>query len=208
MPASGQTPHKDPHVTSAPEPSIEPTRPSSALKDNLASIAFMATLLLVSAVTATIVGYKIKTADRQRDGELLAAYDALRPAPLVQETSEPPVFSPTLSKEQQAFVSVFEINQAAMQRYLYSALEQMPPAEIEAAIEGSLIMGAKEASMTLREISEALKDKSGANGAMNLTAARLAKRYDRSLARDTETKLYKYLTDNRALIAPSNGSPK
>ncbi len=195
-------------MTSAPEPSIEPTRPSSALKDNLASIAFMATLLLVSAVTATIVGYKIKTADRQRDGELLAAYDALRPAPLVQETSEPPVFSPTLSKEQQAFVSVFEINQAAMQRYLYSALEQMPPAEIEAAIEGSLIMGAKEASMTLREISEALKDKSGANGAMNLTAARLAKRYDRSLARDTETKLYKYLTDNRALIAPSNGSPK
>jgi hypothetical protein len=162
----------------------------------------------VSAVTATIVGYKIKTADRQRDGELLAAYDALRPGPLVQETSESPVFSPSLSKEQQAFVSVFEINQAAMQRYLYSALEQMPPAEIEAAIEGSLIMGAKEASMTLREISEALKDKSGANGAMNLTAARLAKRYDRSLARDTETKLYKYLTDNRALIAPSNGSPK
>jgi hypothetical protein len=201
-------PHKDPHVTSAPEPSIEPTRPSSALKDNLSSIAFMATLLLVSAVTAKIVGFKIKTADRQRDGELLAAYDALRPAPLVQETSESPVFSPSLSKQQQAFVSVFEINQAAMQRYLYSALEQMPPAEIEAAIEGSLIMGAKEASMTLREISEALKDKSGANGAMNLTAARLAKRYDRSLARDTETKLYKYLTDNRALIAPSNGSPK
>jgi len=190
-------------MTSPSEPSPATARPSSALKDNMASIAFMATLLLVSAVTATVVGYKVKTADRQRDADLLAAYNSLRPAAVGAVAAESPVFSPSLPKEQQYFVSVYETNQAAMQRYLYSALEQMPPAEIEAAIEGALVMGAKDASMTLREVAEALKEKSGPSGSMNLTAARLAKRYDRSLARDTETKLYKYLADNRARIAPA-----
>jgi hypothetical protein len=35
---------------------------------------------------------------------------------------------------------------------------------------------------------------------MNPTAARFAKQYDRYIARDTETKLYKYLVDHQGEI--------
>jgi len=45
----------------------------SPLRENWLGSLFMVLLLIVSGATATVVGYKIKSADRQRKADLLAA---------------------------------------------------------------------------------------------------------------------------------------
>lgn len=172
----------------------------SPLRENWLGSLFMVLLLIVSGATATVVGYKIKSADRQRKADLLAAYESLGGSFAKSLTLTETVFSPSLNEQQQLFVATYELNERARKIGLYQVLETMQPQEVEAAIKGLLLMDSKEGGLSLRDAWMAYQESGSAGKAMNPTAARFAKQYDRYIARDTETKLYKYLVDHQGEI--------
>ncbi len=180
-----------------------PAQPASPLRDNWKALVFMAALLLASGVTATVVGYKIKSADRERKADLLAAYERLGGTFEGSLSLGTTRFAPTLSEQQRAFVAVYELNERARKLGLYRVVETTPPEALAAAEGGLMLIGATEGGLTLTDTLVAFRELPVKPQALNPTAARYARQYDRYLARDTEVKLYKYLADNRAAIEPA-----
>jgi hypothetical protein len=168
----------------------------------------MMSLLIVSGATASVVGYKVKTADRDRKAQLLAAYERnggsfeglmTRTATRVPEND---------TSTRSVFLATYEINERARKMGLYSTLEPLPPYVVERALTGLEQIDSKDSYFALKETWEALLEDRKAStatessNAVNPKAARLSKRYDRHHARDVEVKLFKFFVDHRAEIAP------
>ena len=175
---------------------------SSPLRENWVAILFMVVLLVVAGGTATTVGYKVKSADRQRKQELLEAYKSLggsyEKSLLLGQT----VLAPSMNEEQKVFVSTYELNERARKIGLYQVIETSSPESLDTAQEGLMEIGASEGGLSLRDALVSFREAPTPPKTLNPLAARFARQYDRNLARDAEVKLYKYLTDHRMQIQP------
>jgi hypothetical protein len=180
----------------------------SPLKANWLALLFMASLLIISGATASVVGYKVKRADLDRKAQLLSAYERNGGSFEGLMTRTTTRVSENDSSTKSIFLATYEVNERARKIGLYSTLETLPPYVVTQAISGLELIDSKDSYFALKDTWQALQEAetaaatAGTQGAVNPKAIRLAKRYDRHHARDVEAKLFKFLVDHRAEIAP------
>ncbi len=185
-------------------PTTIQTRERRPLRDNWIAMTFMAALLIASGSTATVVGYKIKLADRDRKSQLLNAYSALGGSFEKSKSLGTTLYNQSLTSDQNIFATAYEVNERARTFGLYQVLETTPPQVLETALQGLWKINATESAKSSRDAWHALQEgRAAKHTGVDPTAARFARQYDRHLARDTELKLFKFLVDNRVTIAPS-----
>jgi hypothetical protein len=186
---------------------IESTSTSSAtryspLKDNWSAVVFMLCLLLAAGITATIVGYRVKKADWDRKGQLLATYKALGGSFETLMDPSKTILTPQLSNEQRTFVVAYEINQRAREYGVFTVIDNSSRENLALAVSSLAGIGAFEASRTLDDTIKALDGAPhAADRTANVEAQRYARQYGRPMSRETEAKLFKYLLLNRKMIA-------
>jgi hypothetical protein len=177
--------------------------PHAPIREQRAAILFMIFLLVVSGLTATIVGYRVKSADIERKAELLAVYESLGGTFEKANTPGTTLVSGSSNPDQTTFILAYEVNSRARTHGLYRVLETTPAAIMEQAIKGLYAISASESAHTTEDAWRALQEPVGPPGAvknMNPKAARFARQYDRYLARDTEVKLFTFLRDHGTSI--------
>jgi hypothetical protein len=173
----------------------------SPLLDQRSSILFMLFLLLISGITATVVGYRVKSADIDRKEQLLQAYTQLGGSFERANSPNTSIDNEHLSDEQRTFVLAYETNSRARMHGLYSVLDATPPARMEHIIKSLFTIGALEAAHSTEDAWRAYGEPTGSGiKNVNSKAARFARQYDRHLARDTEVKLFVYLSEHREQI--------
>lgn len=177
----------------------------SPLVEQRASIIFMLFLLIVSAITATVVGFRVKSADIDRKAQLLKTYSAFGGDYAKLKTLGTSLYSEQRNAEQNTFILTYEVNERARTYGLYQVLETTPPALMDKTIKGLFTIGATESAHSTEDAWVALQEPPPPGSAatkknMNPTAARFARQYDRYLARDTEVKLFTYLRDHEKEI--------
>ena len=185
-------------------PGESPTcSPSSGapLFEQKGPVIFMLFLLLVSGITASVVGYRVKSADIARKSELLKTYESLGGTFEKAHALGTSVASDTMSPELRNFVLAYEVNSRARAYGLYRVLETTPGSVMEKTIESLFSIGATESARSTEDAWRAFHEPVSLTGStpnINPKAARFARQYDRYLARDTEVKLFSYLRDHRA----------
>lgn len=161
---------------------------------------FMLFLLIISGVTASVVGYRVKSADLDRKAQLLRLYESFggsfEKAHALGET----IISSARSQEHNTFIAAYEVNCRARGHGLYRVLETTPPEAMQKIIESLFAIEATEAARSTEDAWRAYQQPPPAGGAAagvlpssNPKAIRFAKQYDRYLARDTEVKLFRYV---------------
>jgi hypothetical protein len=178
---------------------------SSPLVEQRASIIFMLFLLVVSAITATVVGFRVKSADIDRKAQLLATYTAFGGDFQKLTTLGSSLYSDQNSAERNTFILAYEINERARAYGLYRVLETTPPPLMNTYIQSLFTIGATESAHSTEDAWHALQEPPPPGVPapvknMNPSAARFARQYDRYLARDTEVKLFTYLRDHQSQI--------
>jgi hypothetical protein len=178
-------------------------RSRSPIREQRASVLFMVFLLVVSGLTATVVGYRVKSADIDRKAQLLKTYERLggSSSQVLSLGSSIPLES--LTPEQQTFALAYEVNSRARAHGLYRVLETTPPNVMQKSIESLYSVQANESAHSTDDAWRAYQERVSAESTvknMNPKAARFARQYDRYLARDTEVKLFTYLRDHRQAI--------
>jgi len=175
--------------------------PSSPIVEQRAGILFMIFLLVISGLTATVVGYRVKSADRERKAQLLATYNALGGSFEKLHQLGATMYSEALPPEKATFILVYEINARARSHGLYRVLETTPAPAMEASIKALYGVKATESARSTQDAWRAHSESPVPVGT-NPKAARFARQYDRYIARDTEVKLFAYLRDHQSAIAP------
>lgn len=189
-------------MNDAPSPKLSP---SSPLRDNIWAMLFMAVLLLLSAATATVAGYRIKMADKDRKAQLYAAYERLGGTRQRLVNIEQSMISSATSPTRGTFLASYEINERSRAFGLYRVLEFAKPDAIAKTIAALEEIGATDHAKIVRDAWDARQeDPATANlqhpdqGPMSPKAARIAKLYTRRSARDVETKLFKFYVDHKS----------
>jgi hypothetical protein len=171
----------------------------------------LVTLLVVSGLTASITGYRIKVADRERKNELRNAYAGLggsREGLLTLSRTLAPSFE---TSPRNIFIASYEINERGRSIGLYTTLETAPPGFIQLAIQSLGAIDAKDAGLVVGNALKAYQEHkaslspSGTDAtppAVDPKTSRLARRYDRYVAREVETKLFTFLREHKDEIAP------
>jgi hypothetical protein len=177
----------------------------SPLVEQRASILFMLFLLVISAITATVVGFRVKSADMTRKAQLLETYSAFGGDFQKLTRLGTSLFSDQNSAERNTFILAYEINERARAYGLYRVLETTPPNLMERSIQSLFTIGATESAHSTEDAWRALQEPAPSGAAapvknVNPTAARFARQYDRYLARDTEVKLFTYFRDHQREI--------
>ncbi len=159
-------------------------------------------LLIVSGVTASVVGYRVKSADLDRKAQLLRIYESYGGSFEKAQTPGSTLVSPTRTATENTFIAAYEVNCRARANGLYRVLETTPPETMQQIVQSLFAIDATEAA---RSTDDALRayQQSLANSAVTAgvkpnsspKAIRFAKQYDRYLARDTEVKLFRYVRD-------------
>lgn len=177
------------------------------LRENWVAVVFMLGLLLIAGVTASVAGYRIKLADRDRKDQLMNTYLALggtREALIIPEET---VIKAPRSSPQYIFLAAYELNVRSRAFGLYRCLEAINPELVQPTVTALDTIGASDPARVLETSWQAFKESpthsrvpSPTGPIANPTAARLAKKYDRYMARDVETRLFKYLSEHRAEI--------
>lgn len=187
-------------TTPPPHPKDAWTDSESPLKRGWRGALFLVGLLLLSGISASVVGYKVKSADLERKAEMLKVYETYGGTFEGIMTLSTTKAIPNDTSLRNIYVATYELNERARKVGLYSTLETTPPYAVEVALSGLDRIGSTECYMATKESWELfLKDKpTTPSGGIVLSASRIAKRYDRAHARDVEVKLFKLLTENRA----------
>lgn len=175
---------------------------SAPVLEQRGPILFMLFLLLVSGATATIVGYRVKSADVDRKAQLLRLYESFGGTFEGAHSLGTTVSSNEMRPEQRNFVLTYEVNSRAQSYGLYRVLETTPPSVLEDTIQSLFSIGALESAHTTEDAWKAFHEPVGAATEvknMNPKAARFARQYDRYLVRDTEVKLFTYVRDHPAV---------
>ena len=177
------------------------------LQENWAAVVFMLALLFIAGVTASVAGYRIKLADKDRKDQLMRTYQALGGTNDILITPEQSANTAPVGSARYTFLAAYEVNVRARAYGLYRCLEAFKPADVEPTIKALDTIGANDPARVLENSWRAFQERpthsatpSPVGPLANPTAARLAKKYDRYMARDVETKLFKYLADHRAEI--------
>jgi hypothetical protein len=180
----------------------------TTLAEQKASVIFMAFLLIVSAVTASVVGFRVKQADLTRKATELEVYARLGGSFEKANTLGFSVFQEGAPVERNTFALVYEVNWRTRTFGLYRVLETTSAPLMEETIKSLFAINATEAAHSTEDAWRAFQrpmpgtEDGSRRKNMNPEAARYAKQYDRYLARDTEVKLFTYLRDHRETIAP------
>jgi hypothetical protein len=180
----------------------------SPLKANWPALLFMASLLVISGATASVVGYKVKRADVDRKAQLLSAYEQNGGTFEGLMTRTATRVSVNDSSPRGIFLATYEVNERSRKIGLYGTLETLPPYVVERALAGLKQIDSKDSYYALKDTWDALLETrttaadAQPAAAINPKAARLAKRYDRHHARDVEVRLFKFFVDHKAEIAP------
>lgn len=187
--------------TSQPTPtSASGTAP---IREQRGAVLFMLFLLVVSGLTATIVGYRVKSADIERKATLLKVYESLGGSFAQANGLGSTVLSSSLNPEQRAFVLAYEVNSRARAHGLYRVLETTDPSVMQQIIQSLYSIHAIESARSTEDAWNAYQEPVGSADSvknMNPKAARFARQYDRYLARDTEVKLFTFLRDNALTV--------
>lgn len=186
---------------------------TATLAEQKASVIFMAFLLIVSGVTASVVGFRVKQADLDRKAQELQAYTQLGGSFEKANTLGFSLYQEGASAQRNSFALAYEVNWRARTFGLYRVLETTPPTIMEATIKSLYAIDATEAAHSTEDAWRAFQqplpgteDGSRLKN-MNPKAARYARQYDRYLARDTEVKLFTYLRDHREAITQTAARP-
>lgn len=181
--------------------------PDSPIIQQRASVLFMLFLLIVSAITASVVGFRVKSADIDRKAQMLAAYTHLGGSYEKLNTLGTSLYSQQMPPEKAHFVLSYEVNSRARMYGLYRVLETTPAPIMELTIKSLYAINATESAHTTEDAWRAFSEEPPpAPGHhveeqnVNPKAARFARQYDRYLARDTEVKLFTYFRAHDALI--------
>jgi hypothetical protein len=176
------------------------------LREQRAAVLFMLFLLIISGVTATVVGYRVKSADLDRKAQLLKLYESFGGSFEKAHALGQTIRSTTHTSEQTIFISAYETNCRARGHGLYRVLETTPPEAMPEIIQSLFAIEATEAARSTDDAWRAYQQPLSANGVAagirpnaNPKAIRFAKQYDRYLARDTEVKLFRYVRDWKAV---------
>lgn len=177
----------------------------SPLRDNVTAIIFMAVLLLMSAITASVAGYRIKMADKDRKAQLYAIYENLGGTRERLVNIEQSMISSASSPARGTFIAVYEINERTRAFGLYRTLEFSNTENVSKTVSSLEEIGATDHAKIVRDTWAARQEDPVTaklthpdQGPVNAKAARIAKQYTRRSARDVETKLFKFYADNKA----------
>jgi hypothetical protein len=184
-------------------PPLSSSTSHAPLREQKAAVLFMLFLLVVSGLTATVVGYRVKSADIERKAKLLATYESLGGSFEKANTPGSTIVSSALHPDQAIFILAYEVNSRARTHGLYRVIETAPAPVMEQTIKSLYAIHATESAHTTEDAWRAFQEPVGPEGAiknMNPKAARFARQYDRYLARDTEVKLFTFLRDHSAAI--------
>lgn len=179
------------------------TRGDAPLLEQRGPIIFMLFLLLVSGITATVVGYRVKTADIDRKSQLLKTYEELGGSFERANSLGQSIRTNQMNPEQSTFTLVYEVNSRARTYGLYRVLETTTPEIMSMTVTALFAIGATESARSAEDARAALEEPVGSGALVkniNPKAARFARQYDRFLARDTEVKLFTYLRDHHQEI--------
>jgi hypothetical protein len=185
-----------------------PIENKSPLRENWSAIVFMIVLLLASGITASVAGYRIKLADKDRKAQLFHAYEALGGSRERLINIEQSMLSSPTSPLKTTFLAVYETNERARSFGLYRTLEFAKSQNVPTIIAGLNQIGSTDPGRILEETWKAMQENPATaqlshpdQGPMNAKAARISKKYSRHAARDVETKLFKFYTDHRSEIS-------
>jgi hypothetical protein len=188
-------------------PPISSTASHAPLREQRAAVLFMLFLLIVSGLTATIVGYRVKSADIERKAKLLSVYESLGGTFEMANTPGTTLLSSSLNQDQATFISAYEVNSRARTHGLYRVLETSTAGVMDQAIKSLYAIQATESARSTEDAWKAFKEPVSSVASvknMNPKAARFARQYDRYLARDAEVKLFTFLRDHSQSIGGSN----
>ncbi len=167
----------------------------------------MLALLLASAITASVAGYRIKAADKDRKAQLYQAYAALGGSRDRLVNIEQTLLSTPMSHEKTTFLAVYEINERTRAFGLYRTLEFAKSPNVTTTIAALDTIGSNDPARIVEVSWKALQEDPATaslshpdQGPVNPKAARLSKQYSRYAARDVETKLFKYYVDHKGAI--------
>jgi len=189
----------------------------SPIKENWSAIVFMIVLLLASGVTASVAGYRIKIADKDRKAQLFQAYEALGGTRERLINIEQSMLASPNSRTKTTFLAVYETNERARSFGLYRTLEFAKAPHVATTIAALDHIGSADPARIIEETWKAMQENPATaqldhpdQGPVNPKAARISKKYSRHAARDVETKLFKFFADHKGELAgkPLQGGEK
>jgi hypothetical protein len=193
------------HDAIPPEKRTRPGAGKSPLRENWPAIIFMIVLLLASGITASVAGYRIKIADKERKAQLFQAYEALGGTRDRLINIEQSMLTTPTSPIKATFLAVYETNERARSFGLYRTLEFAKAQNIPTIIASLDHIGSTDPARIVEETWKALQENPATaqlshpdQGPMNPKAARISKKYSRYAARDVEAKLFKYYSDHKS----------
>lgn len=161
-------------------------------------------LLLASGITASIAGYRIKLADKDRKAQLSHAYQGLGGNRDRLVNIEQTLLSTPTTPQKTTFLAAYEINERARSFGLYRTLEFSKAADVATTIRSLNEIGATDPARIIEESWKAIKENPATanlshpdQGPVNPKAARISKKYGRHAARDVEAKLFKFFVDHK-----------
>lgn len=179
----------------------------SPLRENWTALVFMVALLLASGLTASIVGYRIKQADRHRKAQLLEAYSSLGGSREKLVNIEQTLLGSQLSRAKLTFLAAYEVNERSRAFGMYRWMEFSTPETVKQVVTALDEIEARDAARIVEASWSAIAESGfGATGThpdqkpVNPKAARISKKYDRYVAREVETKLFQFLSAHQAEV--------
>lgn len=173
------------------------TKTASPIMSRFRGMVALVALLIAAGVSASVVGYRVKSADWERTRTLESHYRTLKnqgaqgATGLVraeQRQGGVATGNSALAAREERFVLMYEVNEYARVSGLIPLLEAVPRARLHEAAEAFEEIGALDAAHIIRDALTAL-----AEDANPARAHRIAKRYSRSTARDTAVKLFRHI---------------
>lgn len=171
---------------------------ASPIMSRFRGMVALVALLIVAGVSASVVGYRVKSAEWERTRTLDAHYQSLKNqgaggvGALVrgtQQRGEAAAGKAALAARDEGFVLMYEVNEYARVSGLIPLLEVVPRERLLEAAEAFKEIGALDAAHIIQDALRALAEDSNP-----ARAHRIAKRYNRSTARDTAVKLFRSIS--------------
>lgn len=183
---------------------MTPTMDSNRQRESFAGFFGLVVLLLLSGITASVVGYKIKSADYQRKDTLQKTYLALGgiPEKPILATSD---LNPSTLTDQQIVILAYEVNQHVRGFGLATLLKSVPNARWSSVEEALDRIEADDAAEILREAVTAYTTNptvAPTDETLPSSVNKLARQYTSKVARGVEAKLFKYAVEKK--LVPTN----
>ena len=163
-------------------------------RENVLGHLFLLTLLVVSGLTASVVGYRLKMNDYRTDRFLRQKYQEVS-APGTQPSLDnfaSADFASGKESKTKTFLNAYTFNQLVRAYGLVEVLDKLPPEARTRAASSLKEVDALDTAGLIDEVSKILSDPNDAEAHKN--AGRAARRYNTRMSRGVNWMIYKYLT--------------